>query len=180
MILCNRAGVTSGTSITASFSDMMTPSRNFSVNISTTETLTLVQVLDRIRTNIETQSTGWNTLIEDNDLILTSTLPAPESDSTIVTSVTNSGAGNIGLFSQELINGGTRAVAIGDGLRVNASGVLSTDIPALGFVGPTPLREDTANLSNGTLSIITAPDRGAASLRILLIDFSFLILLKEI
>ena len=140
----------------------MNPTRDFSVNISTTEQLTLAQVLDRIRTNIESQSTGWDTVREDNDIILTSTLPNASAVN-VMTSVTNQGTGDIGLFAQELINGGTRAVAIGEGLRVNSSGVLSTDIPALGFVGPAPLREDTGSINNGVLTLTTAPDAGGAS-----------------
>ena len=159
-----RLGTTVGSEYTASFSDPANPQRDFSVSISTTQPLTTTQLLNQMRTSIEMQTggSGWTTLVEGDDLILTSVLSTPSAVN-IQTSATNRGTGNIGLFAQELVNGGTRAVAIGEGLRVNSSGVLSTDIPALGFVGPVPLREDTANLNNGVLTFTTAPDQGVAS-----------------
>ena len=158
------AGTTIGSQFRVSFADPMVTNRNFSIDIADTQTRTLTQLLDTIAMDIARETPdGWTTTREGNDIVLVSVLPTP-STALVTTSVTNAGDGDITLSSTREIQGGRRAVAIGNGLNVSDTGVISTTQPAFGVVSATVGREDTANInSDGTLTINTSPDPGDQS-----------------
>ena len=158
------AGITVGSQFRVSFTDATIPNRNFSVDITDTQSLTLTQILDQIAADIARETPdGWTTTREGNDIVLVSVLPNPGT-ALITTSVTNQGDGDVNLSAARVIQGGRQAVAIGNGLRVDNTGIISTTQPAFGVVSAAVGREDSININtNGTITINTAPDPGAQS-----------------
>ena len=158
------AGVTVGSQFRVGFTDATIPNRNFSVDITDTQSLTLTQILDQIAADISRETPdGWTTTREGNDIVLVSVLPTPGT-ALITTSVVNQGDGDVNLSAARTIQGGRQAVAIGNGLRVDNTGIISTTQPAFGVVSAAVGREDSININtNGTITINTAPDPGAQS-----------------
>ena len=158
------AGTTIGSQFRVSFTDPMVTNRNFSIDIADTQSRTLTQLLDSIAIDIARETPdGWTATREGNDIVLVSVLPTP-STSLITTSVTNAGDGDITLSAAREIQGGRRATAVGNGLNISDTGIISTTSPAFGVVSAAVGREDSININvDGTLTVNTAPDPGAQS-----------------
>ena len=141
------AGTTIGSQFRVSFTDPMVTNRNFSIDIADTQSLTLTQILDQISQDIARETpVGWTTTREGNDIVLVSVLPTP-STALITTSVTNAGDGDITLSAAREIQGGRRATAVGNGLNISDTGIISTTSPAFGVVSAAVGREDSININ---------------------------------
>ena len=149
--------------------NLMPTARNFAVSVSTSQPMTLAQILNTFATSINAVTgTPWNAVVSTDNRELTITSTTAEFLPGSVMLIETEPAGrtpnpsDVNFTVDRLAIGGESGTSIGEGLTIdNATGVISSNATSIGVVregtvGFVP----TATLLNGTFTVTDATDPG--------------------
>ena len=149
--------------------NLMPTARNFAVSVSTSQPMTLAQILNTFATSVNAvDGRPWNAVVSTDNRVLTLTSTTAEELPGSVMLIEREPSGrtpnpsDVNFTVDRLAEGGQSGTSIGEGLTIDTmTGVISSDATSIGVVRETNVGFiPTGTLLNGTLTVTDNTDPG--------------------